>query len=214
MADEKKSWKDAFTFLEPDGVIHTVGGEEIEFFPISLGTLFEIKEIAKPLSKALAILFNDKERDYGSINRNFHTPDGEKLDNELIIEPMSVDMAKLRQSQREDSIESLMESLLDTNAQKVVGKLIMESMKNRWADVEKPSSLEFMKVIPAPTIVDFLTGVAKANKGVLGPLAETLTGLWTKVRTKIESAVSETEDEASNETEATSEKNDTEEKAA
>lgn len=214
MADEKKSWKDAFTFLEPDGVTHAVGGEDIEFFPISLGTLFEIKQIAKPLAKALAILFNDKERDYGSINRNFHTPDGEKLDNELIIEPMSVDMAKLRQSQREDSIESLMESLLDTDAQKVIGKLIMESMKNRWDQIEKPSPLEFMKAIPAPTIVDFLTGVAKANKGVLGPLAETLTGLWTKVRTKIESAVSETEDEASNETEDTSESSGIDEKAA
>ncbi len=206
---EKKSWKDSFSFLEPDAITHKVNGQDIEFYPVSLKTLFEIKTIAKPLAMALGVLFEDKGRDIGSVSRNFHTPDGEHLDNEMIVEPISLDLAKLRATQRSESIQNLMEALTDEAAKKTLGKLIVESMKKHFEKDQAPPPLEFMNEIPANSLVDFLTGVAKANKGVLGPLADTLTGLWAKVQTKMKTALSDeenaTESETSSPTEPTSE---------
>ena len=203
MSDEKSgklSWKDKLTFLEPDGVEYEVDGKNIMFYPVSTGTLFEIKIIGKPLAKALAVLFDDKGRDFGSVNRNFHTADGKHLDSEVIIEPVSVEVASLRIKQRENSVESLIDALLDDKAKKVVGKLIVESMRDEWDGVDPPPPIEFMNQVPGTALVPLLTGVAIANKGVLGPLAGTLANLWAKAQTRINQALSddETNDETSN----------------
>ena len=191
MSDKTASWKDKLTFLEPDGVEHDVGGQAIMFYPVSLGTLFEIKVIGAPLAKALSVLFDDKGRDYGTVSRNFHTPDGQNMDSEIIVEARTPEMATLRAKQRQESIEKLMEALLNDKAKKAVGKIIIESMKDKFDQGQVPPALEFMNEIPATSIVEFLTGVAKANKGVLGPLAESLTGLWAKAKTKMDQALSD-----------------------
>ena len=128
MSDEAKSWKDKLTFLEPDGVEHTIEGTAVMFYPVRLGTLFEIKVIGAPLAKALAVLFDDKGRDYGTVSRNFYQPNSgqadQRMDNELIVEPRTPDMAALRAKQREESIEGLIEALLNEKSKAVIGKLI------------------------------------------------------------------------------------------
>ena len=191
MSDMQGTWKDKLTFLEPEGIEHEVIGQQIMFYPVSLGTLFEIKVIGAPLAKALAVLFDDNGRDYGTVSRNFHTADGQHMDSELIVEPRTVEMATLRVKQRSESIEALTDALLDDKAKKAVGKIIVESMKDHFDKDQVPPPIEFMNQIPATSIVDFLTGVAKANKGVLGPLADSLTGLWAKAKMKMDQALSD-----------------------
>lgn len=208
MSDEAKSWKDKLTFLESDSVEHEVNGTMISFHAVSLGTLFEIKVIGEPLAKALAVLFDDKGRDYGTVSRNFYQPNSgqadQRMDNELIVEPRTPEMAALRAKQREESIGGLIEALLNDKSKAVLGKLIVESMKDYFDKGQVPPGVEFMNQIPATSIVDFLTGVAKANKGVLGPLAESLTGLWAKAKNRLNSALaSEDESESSSPTEDT-----------
>lgn len=190
---EKRTWKDVISFLDNEGIEHEVNGEMLTFYPVSMGTLFKVKSIGKPLAKALAILFDDKNRDYGTVNRSMRSEDGAGVDTEIIIDAVTVDMATLRSKQKEESIEGLIDALLDDDAKKTIGALIVESIKKseHFKDVDMPSPLEFMNTIPADSIIDFLTGVAKANKGVLGPLAETLTDLWAKVHAKVKKAVSE-----------------------
>ncbi len=191
-----KKWKDVMTFLESEGIEHIVMGETLMFHPVSMGTLLEIRSIGKPLAKAIGTLFADKTRDYGSVNRTVMQEGGKGADTEMIIEPIGIDLAKLRSTQKEESIEGMIESLTSDDSKKALGKIIMESVKQseKFKDVEMPSPLEFMNSIPANSIVEFLTGVAKANKGVLGPLADTLTGLWAKAQTKIQKALSDDED--------------------
>ena len=210
MAD-KKSWKDIISFLTPVEVTHEVNGEMLTFRPVSMGTLFEVKTIGAPLVKALKVLFDKHDRDFGSVYRSMTNESGKTADTENIIEPISVEMAKLRSTQQEESIENLIEALLSDNAKKLIGKIIIESIKTseKFEGVEMPPPGEFMNSIPTTSIVDFLTGVAKANKGVLGPLEDSLTDLWATVQTKIKTAVNEntqpdTETETSPKTKDTS----------
>lgn len=191
-----KKWKEVMTFLESEGIEHIVMGEPLTFHPVSMGTLLEIRSIGKPLAKAIGTLFADKTRDFGSVNRSM-TPEGAKLpDTEMIIEPIGIDLAKLRSTQKSESIEGMIEALTSDDSKKALGKIIMESIakSDRFKGVDMPSPIEFMNSIPANSIVEFLTGVAKANKGVLGPLADTLTGLWAKAQTKIQQALSDDDD--------------------
>ena len=215
MSEKTATWKDKLTFLEPEGIEHEVMGQKIMFYPVSLGTLFEIKVIGAPLAKALAVLFDEKGRDYGTVQRNFHQPNSEqsdeRMDNELIVEARTPEMATLRANQRQESIEGLLEALLNDKAKKAVGKIIVESMRDHFDKDQVPPGIEFINEIPAPSIVDFLTGVAYSNKGVLGPLADQLMGLWAKAKGKMDQALSDEtviDDAASSPTEDTESENE------
>ena len=110
---------------------------------------------------------------------------------------------------RSELIEGLMDALLNDKSKAVIGKLIVESMKDYFDKGQVPPGIEFMNTIPATSIVGLLTGVAKANKGVLGPLAESLTGLWAKAKMKLDSALASENDESATSDEASSPTEDT-----
>lgn len=181
------SWKEQLNFGEPTYTDHEVGDGDnkrvMQFYPVSVGMMFKLRRAAKPLAKAFATLTSGGRSDNSQVYREIGDPavdekgrplkteDGEFIrDTETIREAVSVELAKLRVDQRTQATEDLISALTDDENLDVVVRMIGDSLRIK----DMPPSKEFMEHVTAPVFAQMLVGVAKANKGVLGPLGEKL----------------------------------------
>mgnify|MGYP006274708185 CR=1 len=165
---QSSDWRDKITAFAPNFITHQVNGEDVRFYAISVGMMFRLKTIGRPLARSLAVLFGKNDRDQATADRQV----GE--DREIVIEAISEGLAKIRHEQKTEAIEGLIDGLTKDNNVEVIGEIIMNSMRDVFPpnDKSNPPAKEFMDSLPAPVLTALIVGVAKANKGVLGPLAD------------------------------------------
>jgi len=152
-------------FTTPEPVEHEIDGQSHKFWPISVGTLFKLRGLAKPLAKALAALLSNSQNDIGSevVKSGEHQ--------KVSTQPITSDLAKLRFEQRQGAIEQLMEGVFNDGSAKVLAELVIDSMREDFPD-RKTDTQSFLRDIPAPVFMEMLAGVAKANKKLFDPLRQ------------------------------------------
>lgn len=170
-------WEEKFAFIPPKPHQHMVGGQPFNFYPASVGCLFQLKSVAKPISKSLAVLFAKKDNDNGTVERRFASAEVKgSIDQEIIVDAVKPELLKLRLEQEAKAIEGLFEAISANETQDVLGTLIMDSLQEMFprGGSDNPPPQEFMrsKLMNAERLVQFLVGVAKANKGMFGPLGD------------------------------------------
>ena len=170
------NWKDKLSCFTPNYEEHDVGDETLHFYPVSVGLIFELRKIGKPLARSLAVIFDKNDKDQGTqdiIEKDEHGQDRR----ELIVMPMNPELAQARHQQKTDAIGGLVESLTAPENVAVIGRIIMDSLREVFppGDKNNPPPEGFMQELPANAFGQMLVGVAKANKEVLGPLTERAT---------------------------------------
>lgn len=179
-------WKSLLAF-DNDGVEHTIKGKTFKFYPVSLRVLIELRDIATPLSKALAVLFSDNKSDYGTKELSGPADNGLGNDRQVIIEAIKPEVIELREKHKREAIETLVTAITAPATLGAIGKLIMDSLRELFppGNKDNPAPIEFMGEIKADALYGFLFGVAKANKGMFGPLADQAGKAWAKVKEKM-----------------------------
>lgn len=170
------------SYFTPKGVLHEVaaGQPSIRFYPISPGLLFQLRSVARPIALALAVLFQDKDRDGGRVLRSFRDPKTGEEGTETVLEPVSVEMAKFRSDEREVAIDRLLDAVADEKTRIILARIVWDSARedfDRGPGIPSAEQLKQLVDSPAMTIEAWgalLKGVAKANAGILGPLGEKL----------------------------------------
>lgn len=170
-------WKETIGLSKRAGVSHSFKqGEKVTtltFYPATMDLILELRVMAKPLSALLASVFESRDNDTGSIQRHIPQADGGESAIEMISRPIEPELAKARFDQRQQAIQGFIDSVSSKESQAVVGRLLMDSLRDVFQDEEKkPSPEEFFGKLDAETLVGFFTGVAKANKGMFGPLGD------------------------------------------
>lgn len=199
MAD---TWKEKLSCFSPNFIVHEVGDQELHFYPISVGLAFKLRVIGKPLAKSLSVLFGNKDQDHGTKDITVHNEYGSE-DRQIIIEPITEGLAKMRHDQRTESIERLVESLTDDKNAAVVGEIIMDSLREVFVKGEpKPAPSEFITGLPLPAMGAMIMGLVKANKEVFGPLTEQVAAAASAAVSRIGAGVkTEPSEEVAEETE-------------
>lgn len=169
-------WKAKLSCFTPNYIEHQVGDDTLRFWPVSVGIVFELRRIGKPLAKSLSVLFERHNSDQGThdvLEKDEHGQDRR----EMTIMPIDVEMARLRHDQRSHAIEELIESITSPDNAEVIGKIIMDSLHDVFpkGDKDNPPAAAFIRELPTTALGAMLVGVAKANKDVLGPLADRVT---------------------------------------
>lgn len=183
MANAK--WKESAGFLSQEPIEHTVNGNKVKFYPVSVGYAFKLKTLAKPIAAGLTVLFANEKNDTGTIERT--VDDGR----EIIMEALRPEMADARIRQRQAAVEGIVDALMDESNRNTLGSLIIDSIyRGIWGSRDAcPPAQEFMgdEGIPLPDLTDLLIGVALANKGIFGPLmgAEVQSRLGSALRDKL-----------------------------
>ncbi len=194
--DQTKTWRDKCSFMAPSCVTHKVECVDYKFFAINTELLFKLKEGAGDVFKALAVLFDDNRNDTGSIQRSTSSEeaDGKAHANEIIAEPISEAVARMRYEQKQKAITDLLNTFGDSN-KVLFGEIIMASLLETFppdAD-DNPPPLEFIQTLPLNALPGLVMGVVKANKGVLGPLAEQIVPMFDAIQNQMKAKVTELE---------------------
>jgi hypothetical protein len=182
----RASWRGKLSFLDkPEGVKHTVAGKELMFYKVSLLKMIDLRDVYKKIGKLLSTLFTSVSNDTGSIFRKFN--DG----GETVVQPINVDLARFRLESQGTAIVDLIDVLSDRKNMESLGALIMDSLRDEFprGDGNNPPPTEFMAVLDAPEIVDMVIGVAKANKGLFGPLGVQVERVFAVIKAKVDLAV-------------------------
>lgn len=168
---EQTSWKDRLSFLSPKCIKHTIGEGEmsqaINFYPVSVRVAFRLKSMAKPLAQAISALFTRNRDDCRQMSRKFKDPGGEEGE-ETTVEAIDLALARYRDERRDKAIEQMIEAFADPQNQMIVAELLMDSMRDICPRNPTAEDLQqFIASLTVDTLFGMLTGVAKANFGVL-----------------------------------------------
>lgn len=167
-------WKKKLNFGEPTHSELTFEGAEspTKFFPVSVAMMFKLRRLAEPLARAISVLTNSKDQDNAHIHRKIG--DGE----EILSEAIDPKLAELRSEERANAIATLISAATEDENMSIIGEIIMDSIRLEDA----PPPREFMNQIDLPQLGFFIKGVAIANKGVFGPLADRAEALFNQAQ--------------------------------
>lgn len=193
-------WKKNLNFGDPTYTEQQVGEAVMKFYPVSVGMMFRLKRVVKPLARAIAVLTNSSDKDTGSIFRELGDPievegkpfyfkdsngnDRVLRDTESIVEPIDTKLAEVRTAQRAQAVEDLISALSDEETLKTVANIVMDSL--RIPANERPPATEFINQIEGPILTQMIFGVVAANKGVFGPLAGKMESLFNRAQATVE----------------------------
>lgn len=157
------------------------GDRTIRFFPVSVGKLFFLKQIATAISSSLATLFGQKSPfvDFKTITRQV----GDS--SERTSEPPPEALIELRKRHRSEAIRGIVEALLDTQSIVAIGRLLMDSMRDEYPDRQNITDADvksFVDGLDVEVLPILVSGFIEANRKILG-------GAEGKVRAVIQAAM-------------------------
>ena len=200
------SYKETFTFGDTFSIKETVNGKDIRFFPVRHNSLGDLARISKPMLIALSALFVEAGREETAISESMKDTDGTEI-SKTTIEAISPELAAHKAKERRDSIEGLVECIADVNNRIMLGRLLMDSMRDEFpSKKDRPPKevLEFLEGdgkdydgIDLPTLTALIGGFIKANARSFGPKGEELVGaMRAKLSVLRENSPSQTQTEA------------------
>lgn len=183
MAANDPTWKSKCTFLNPQQAAHEVevGGELLKFYPVSVGKLFELRAIARPMAKSLMSLMTDTAND-SSVHRGIDE-DGNHVESIMAPTP---ELVEARARQQSKAIDELVETFTCSDNLGIVGGVLIDSLRDLFpAGGDVPPGIEFIQQLPSNLLPIFVKGLIAANKGVLGDFGGKATGLLDTVLGKV-----------------------------
>jgi len=167
-----KNWK----FITPKGTPFKVEGEEMMFYPVSVGRALVLKDILLPICEAITTIFQGMETkgtqsQLDELITNQKT--GESV-NRVKIESISPEILKLRSEQQQRSMKNAVSVVFDPQNSLIVVRLIMDSLRDefdRGIAEEKKMELakELLETIDINHFKQLIQGLFEANKKVFGP---------------------------------------------
>ena len=181
------SLKSKFTARSRKSVQRTVDGVELNFYPNQVLILQDLQTLSGPLSKALGILFRDQRNDVATRERKMP---GERKGEEMqewSSEAVDVNLAELRDQQTAESIEAVIGLLTQPATRLVVGKAIMDSLRDEFprqhGGPDMPAVEKFLDgdeeedALTIPQLTQLVVGWVSANAMVFGELGKQVVGL-------------------------------------
>jgi hypothetical protein len=180
------TYKDTFTYTDQHFVEHDVNGKLIKFFPNRYALLGDLAKISKPMASALTTIFMEEARETTATNKSMKDAEGMEM-SEITVSAISPELAAHKSKERRDSIEALISSIEEPNNRILLGKLLMDSMRDEFqykrdrtpkdvlAWLEGDETGEYHG-IDLPVLTQLIGGWIKANSKVFGEQGEQLVG--------------------------------------
>jgi len=182
------SFKDTFTYREQHFITETVCGSEIKFFPTRYAALGDLAKISKPMATALTTLFVESGREEAVTTKNMKDIEGFES-SEVSVQAITPELALHKSQERKNAVETIFSCIEDVNNRLILGKLLMDSMREEFPykhDRSPKEVIEWLEGsgkdddeytgIDIPTLTLLIGGFIKANAKSFGPQGESLVG--------------------------------------
>lgn len=166
------SWKEKIEFLmEPSEAVEVdIKGRTLRFYPLSVQSVFALHNLTGAVSRFLAALFRDSSKDVAQERKS----EGDKV--EVRIQAIDPELAAKIDQERREAIAGLLELLVNQDTASTIGLLLLDSLRDLRPEGKygRSEALEFVRSLDLVTLKEMLLGLAKANGGLLDPLADAL----------------------------------------
>lgn len=143
------------------------GTRTLLFAPISLDKLYVMKDLLSSAARIASVFMRGPGDDLKHTKRE--VSDEGLTSSENIWEPPTTDTVKFRAQEREQAIESLIESFLEPRRMTAICDVILSCLREE-EEFKGLDPAEFAKECPITVIPELLRGVIEANRRVSGPL--------------------------------------------
>ena len=161
-------------FLTAPFVEHDVCGKPMRFYAISVSRIAEVRGALEPITAALVSIFatmrNDK--DATTVQRSF--PGAGGVSNEFTVESIKPELVSAKADKLAKDAGKIFAAMTDHRNIVMSAIIIMDSLRDEFPrDFKEADAREFVSQpnVTLPVLVELLTGVARANAAVFGPLA-------------------------------------------
>jgi hypothetical protein len=185
-------WKDRMTFRGKRAVEHEIEGQTFNFYPNRIALLEEAASLSQPVADALLTLMGRNQGDEGG-SKFTRQSDGDFSREDSEVLEVSVELLEYRRKERSEALESLFGALGDPRSRLLLGKLLMDSLRDEFEFKPNRTAAEVEEFLygdgqgydglDTPALISFLMGWMKANARVFGKSGESLVGL---VKAKLE----------------------------
>lgn len=204
------SWKEKWTFIKPKGIPCKIDEDTLLFYPVSISCMFTLKEIASPIARAFASLFQSEENDVGATDETVSTNNQTDFINRKIVEPVSMELARFRLDQKQRAIQDAIETLFSPINSLIVARIIMDSLRDdfdrdKTEEQKTAEARDLLDTIDGAMFQQLLTGLYQGNKKVFGPLASMVAQSKNLLKARMRglNLVESDEDESQNQSETT-----------
>lgn len=169
-------------FLQPRKIRHKINGVEVNIYALPVNMVYELKTVVKPLARAITTLTDNKVNDVGRQIIQFKDDSSSnKKDEEDIqvsaqtnVEPLSIQMAELREKQTNLAIDQLVEAITCDTNRLLLGKILVVSLKDQFPgkDILNDDATDLINSIDIGSMVELAEGIIKVNSGAFLPLWE------------------------------------------
>jgi len=166
-------------YLSMTYVEHSVNGRVLHFYPIRLYETFRLRTVAKPLVRALTMLFGggaDKStQSHYEYDPKDTRPAKEQMPikSDTTIMAASVELARYRDEERAKAAEMIADTLLTADNADILVRLFMDSLRENYTvPIKQDDVVKVREGLDAVSFGEMLVGLGKANQKALGPFAK------------------------------------------
>lgn len=179
----------------------SIAGKTECFYSVSPDTMFELRGLAKPLARALSILFTPIGQESGVKEQTFKRdgPDGHEEGTSVDVMPVDPKVVEMKLKQRADAIESVIEAAGEQKNRYALGRFILDSRRTpeerRAGKLVKDDEIKVLlsgKVCDAVAFGQMLQAALKANAGAFGALGGKMAALVEPAEAAVNAAGAET----------------------
>lgn len=195
-------WRDIVNnFLAPPQITKEIRGQMVVFRPMRGTTLTRLKPHLQAAGEALTALFSDKSLD--SRRKFVNVDDSQEGVKQGVteIDPVSVDMARMRHEERVKAVRDLVDLFLSEQKLIVLYQVIADCWRDGFADGANTPIAElqdFGEQLDVELLVQFMIGVVEVHAGRLkaNPLVRDLRNQATRKVREVLQADAEASDES------------------
>lgn len=162
--------REKLSLLTKKSVAREIDGQTFNFYPISVGMLFQLRTAMGPLLGIVRGFFQGQGGDGARTVEKLKTKDGEKEVTTLAAPTLEVLKFRDEQQRREGS--ELVANLLSEENKALFGRVLADSLRDDLGpNITDDEAREFISGLDLAALGQFLGGFMAANVKVFGPLA-------------------------------------------
>lgn len=164
------------TFLSSSKVTREVLGQPVDFYPITVYQLFQLRKIGKTVTKAVAVLLggNSGTKDTKKKETYDKAAAGEMpaMQSENETRAMDPRLYETIHLHRQAAIDDVIDTLMQDESMGILCDVIHDSMRSKDKPKDTAGKIKFMQDITGDALTQILLGILEANKSMFDPLGQ------------------------------------------
>ena len=184
-----------FSPFEKEPYPHEVAGRTFSFHEVPFRVLCKMRKAIVMLAQSLSVLLHNFDTEIGQ-HRSINEKTGLE---EITVMPKAADLSRQHSIAKQESIARLVDAFVDKDNVDALCLLVLHSLRDDFQQPSSADAKEFADKVSVPDLVEFVTGMLKANQRMFAPFAKEAARVGERLKGRLIGAMAEPTIEEPNE---------------